>query len=344
MPRNKNALIRYQVLDRCLQNHQKRFYIQDLIDACNLALSDINGQSDTKGAEKVQRRQIFDDLNFMEDEVGFGVTIERIKDGRRTYYRYAKGSKTIKDHPLKQDEIEMLHDALMLLKRFEGVPQFEWIENLESCLYSTSKLGENTESIVSFQHNPYLRGMQWFKVLFNMIINKRVIEITYHPFGKESRTLKVSPYHLKQYNNRWFLIAKHNDCIYLSNYAIDRIENVQETGDPFHHLPEGFDFEEYFSDIVGVSITNSPVEEIVLHVTNDVLGYIVTKPLHESQSTRPILQDDGRWEIRLKVQVNYELFSILRSFGHSIEIMSPLNVRNQFKDSIQCMINMYDKK
>ncbi len=39
MPINKNAMIRYQALDRCLQNRQKRFYINDLIDACNRALA-----------------------------------------------------------------------------------------------------------------------------------------------------------------------------------------------------------------------------------------------------------------------------------------------------------------
>lgn len=72
MPINKNAMIRYQALDRCLQNRQKRFYMQDLIDACNEALADVNGSRGTKGAEGVGRRQVYDDLNFMEDPMGFG--------------------------------------------------------------------------------------------------------------------------------------------------------------------------------------------------------------------------------------------------------------------------------
>ena len=36
MPINKNAMIRYHALDRCLQNRQKRFYINDLIDGWGL--------------------------------------------------------------------------------------------------------------------------------------------------------------------------------------------------------------------------------------------------------------------------------------------------------------------
>lgn len=267
--------------------------MKDLIEACNKALSEVNGTGGSKGAEGVQRRQVFNDLNFMEDPLGFGVTIERIKEGRNTYYRYAPGSKTLRDQPIKQQEIDMLHDALILLKRFEGVPQFEWLADVESCLYSTSKLADGGEPIVSFQHNPYLRGMKWYKVLFDMIVGKRVIDIVYHPFEKEVRTIRLHPYYLKQYNNRWFLIGKHDDCAYFSNYAIDRIENVTETTDAYLPLPEGFDFEEYFADVVGVSVTSNPVEEIELHVSEKAIGYIITKPLHESQCARPERLDNG---------------------------------------------------
>ena len=59
------------------------------------------------------------------------------------------------------------------MKRFEGVPQFEWLADVESGLYTTSQLGTDNGSVVSFQHNPYLRGMKWYKVLFDMIVNKR---------------------------------------------------------------------------------------------------------------------------------------------------------------------------
>lgn len=342
MPINKNAIIRYQALDRCLQNHQRRFYLQDLIDACNDALAEINGTQGVKGAEGVQRRQIFDDLNFMEDSLGYGVTIERIKDGRKTYYRYAPGSKTIKDQPIKQEEVDMLHDALTLLKRFDGVPQFDWLSEVESRLYTTSQLGENTDSVVSFQHNPYLKGMKWYKIIFDMIVNKRVIDIEYHPFGKDIRTVRVNPYYLKQYNNRWFLIGKHDDCPYFSNYAIDRIENVTETTAPYLPLPADFSFDEYFSDVVGVSVTSEPVEDIVLHVTEKAIGYVVTKPLHESQCTKPEKLDNGKWKVTLNAQVNYELLSLIRSFGDGIEVVKPTSLRMKMKDMVEKMARMYE--
>jgi hypothetical protein len=39
---NKNALIRYQVLDRCFRNPGRMYFWQDLLEECNQALADIN--------------------------------------------------------------------------------------------------------------------------------------------------------------------------------------------------------------------------------------------------------------------------------------------------------------
>ena len=94
--------------------------------------------------------------------------------------------------------------------------------------------------------------------------------------------------------------------------------------------------------MVGVSITDAPVEEIELHVTEKAFGYIVTKPLHASQCAHPVYLSDGRWSITLKAQVNYELLSLLRSFGDGIEVMHPLTLRERMKDTIRKMAHLYE--
>ena len=341
MPTNKNAQLRYQVLDRCLSNWSRRYYIEDLVEACNEALYQYNGE--TKDGGGVKKRQVQEDLKFIESEEGYGMLIDAIQDGHRKYYRYHKKGASIKEQPITQEDLALIHNALILLKRFEGVLQFEWLDDLEKRLYTTSKLGETLDSVVSFQHNPYLKGMDaYYKPIFDSIVNKRVIEIVYHPFGKYARTIIVIPYYLKQYNNRWFLIGKHKDSKYLSNFAIDRIESYKETSKPYEPLSEDVDFKEYFSDIVGVSLSNAPVEEIVLKVSNKAYGYIVTKPLHESQSAVSIPIGEDYWQVILKVQNNYELRSLLRSFGEQIEVMAPASLREMMKDSADAVSKMYN--
>ena len=43
MPANTNALLRYKTIDNCLRNRQRRWTLQDLVDACSDALYDFEG-------------------------------------------------------------------------------------------------------------------------------------------------------------------------------------------------------------------------------------------------------------------------------------------------------------
>lgn len=341
MPTNKNAAIRYRVLDRCLSNWGRRFYIEDLVDTCNEALYQYNG--DIKKEDGIKKRQVQEDLKFLKSEEGYRMDIDAIRDGHRVYYRYHHRGDSIKNQPINQEELDLIHDALLLMKRFKGVPHFDWMDEVERRLYTTSQLGENSKSVITFQSNPYLKGMEtYFRVLFDAIVNKRVIEIVYHPFGRDPRTITIHPYHLKQYNNRWFLIGKQIDYDkQLANIAIDRIEGLKETSKSYEPLDDDFNFEEYFGDVVGVSVNDTPVENVVLYVNDSVIGYIITKPLHESQCFIPKKMEDGRWKITLKVKDNYEIKSLLRSFGEQIEVMSPVSLRQEMKESADRMSKMY---
>ena len=81
MATNKNAMARYRALDKCFSSRTRKYYMNDLIEACRMALERQNGDSGSKGAEGVQRRQIFDDMNDM--ELMYGVIIDRIQDGHK---------------------------------------------------------------------------------------------------------------------------------------------------------------------------------------------------------------------------------------------------------------------
>ena len=87
MPTNKNAAIRYQALDRCLSNWTRRFYIEDLVETCNEALYQYNG--DTRKEYGIKKRQVQEDLKFLESEEGYRMDIGAIRDGHRVYYRYS---------------------------------------------------------------------------------------------------------------------------------------------------------------------------------------------------------------------------------------------------------------
>lgn len=54
MPVNKNALIRYKTIDRCLRNKYRRWTLDDLVEACSDALYEMEGITMGVSARTVQ--------------------------------------------------------------------------------------------------------------------------------------------------------------------------------------------------------------------------------------------------------------------------------------------------
>ena len=113
MPANKNALIRYKTIDRCLRNRYRRWTIEDLVDACSDALYDMEGIR--KG---VSLRTVQGDIQMMRsDKLGYNAPIE-VYDQR--YYRYADPQYSITDMPLSEDDFQLLKRAVDLLGKNES--------------------------------------------------------------------------------------------------------------------------------------------------------------------------------------------------------------------------------
>ena len=151
MGTNQHAVIRYQALDRCFSNWGKKYFIEDLIEACNNAIYEYSGNTDG-----IKRRQLFEDIKFMESEAGYSIPLDKINDGKRKYYRYRDKNFSINKKPLSQTEAEHLKETILMLNRFKGLPQFEWMEEVLTRLEDTFKLKSNVDSVVAFEHNPYL--------------------------------------------------------------------------------------------------------------------------------------------------------------------------------------------
>ena len=113
MPANKNALIRYKTIDRCLRNRYRRWTIEDLVNACSDALYDMAGIR--KG---ISLRTVQGDIQMMRsDKLGYNAPIE-VYDQR--YYRYADPQYSITDMPLSEDDFLLLKRAVDLLGKNEN--------------------------------------------------------------------------------------------------------------------------------------------------------------------------------------------------------------------------------
>ena len=331
MPVDKQVLLRYQVLNKCFRNRYREYTIDDLVDECNKAL---------RKADKpdVSKRTVQNDINILEADYGI-VLNDKLKRGRQRLYRYTDTDYNMPLFRMNDEERNKIEDAIYVLRQFEGEPLYDWVRTIlmqvEGGLFE-----ENTSPVVSFQSNIDLKGLEHFSKLLQAILTRRVLKLSYTPYGKDTITAIVYPYHLKQYNDRWYLIAQAKGYDTYAHYALDRIDSFEEIALPYKEAD--VNFSEYFDDVIGVTVPDVDAEDIVIKVTGKRFNYIRTKPLHLSQ--RIVEEAEDYAIISINVKVNKELESLILSFGEDIEVMAPASFRDRIAEKIQATNKKYTEK
>ena len=329
MPVDKQVMLRYQVLNKCFRNRYREYTIDDLVDECNKALRKIDKPD-------VSKRTIQNDINILEADYGIELD-EKLKQGKKRLYRYVDTNYSIPLFRINDEERQKLQDAIRVLEYFEGDPMYDWARTLLMQIEGGLFTDESTP-VVSFQSNPDLKGIDLFGKLLQAILKKRVLKIEYAPFGKDSYSERIYPYHLKQFNDRWYLIAQAVGYDTYAHYALDRIESFEELS--LKYKEAEIDFEDYFDDVIGVTVPErlEPVD-VVLRVSNNRYNYIKTKPLHLSQ--RVVSEERNHTTISINVKINNELIALLLSFGPDVEVISPTVLKEEMKKKISAMCYNY---
>ncbi len=334
MPTNKNAQLRYQILDRCFSDFHHKYFIEDLIDKVNEVLRDLYGT-------EVSKRQIREDIKYLRDRVTYNAPIEAYPyDGRKSYYRYSDPAFTIFNNELSAEEIKSLRSTIDILSRFRGVPSNAWLEDVISNLEFRFGVKPNPENVLSFEHNELLKGTEFLGELIDSALNHHPLNILYRTFAGNERTTIIHPYHIKQFNNRWFLIGLQEGSRgnYITNKALDRIVKFSRANVPFIPNKE-IDFTEYFKDVLGVTLPEDhpEPEEVLLKFDAARFPYVVNKPIHHSQA----VVDEAEGIIKLTIRPNKELEARIFSYGPQVEVLAPEWLREQITGKYSEIVKKY---
>jgi len=327
MPANRNALIRYKTIDKCLTNRSRKWTLDDLIDEVSDTLYEYEGID--KG---VSKRTVQLDIQMMRsNKLGYNAPI--VVRGRK-FYTYDDENYSINNIPINDNDLFLLKDIVSTLEQYSSFTHFKEfggiIKKLEDQLAVKSN---NLKPIIDFEKNDNLHGLEHVDMLYQAIANFQVVTLNYKSFkAREANQFIFHPQLLKEFNNRWFVVGVKKRGGDLLTFALDRVISIdleQETKYVYMELSA----KEYYANVIGVTVhKNQRVEKITFWADKANSPYIKTKPMHESQK---VLSEENNGTIfQLELQINFELERLLLGFGPSLSVQKPRRLRSRLANLI----------
>ena len=336
MPVNKLALIRYKAIDDCLCNRRRKWTLDDLIEKVGKVLYDMEGIS-----SGVSRRTIQADIQLMRsDKLGYNAPII-IQE--KKYYAYEDAAYSITNAPINNADVEKMKEVVGILKHMNGFSYFDdisdMIARLDNSLYKSAGVGSNC---IQLENNQLLRGLEHITPLYQAIRARIPLLIEYQSFrAAKPQQAIYFPYLLKEYRNRWFLIAKLKKSAALTTLALDRIISFQELTKETFQEHTITDFDQYFKNVIGVTKSeNDRPQRVVLQIDASNAPYVLTKPIHPSQEI--LKQDEKGIIIAIEVVVNFELEREILGFGECMKVLSPRLLASRIKRRVEKSLQQYD--
>lgn len=200
------------------------------------------------------------------------------------------------------------------------------------------------------RYAPYLklsgkpdRGLQSLPQYLEAMEKRKCLQIQYAPFDGQRFERTVAPYQIREYDGRWYLIARDTNpgSDYIKCFALDRIEAFSVLEKPFE-MPDLPALDALFVPCMGITKSDEAVIEVVLAFTQEEAPYIKTLPLHPSQE---ILEETKkRLVVKLCVYDTWELRAKIRSYGSHVEVLSPAALREAVAGELQKTAKGYKKR
>jgi predicted DNA-binding transcriptional regulator YafY len=193
------------------------------------------------------------------------------------------------------------------------------------------------QKYVVFDHSGMGKGFEYLPPLLSALKCHQMVRFEHRAFqNEESRTFTAAPQLLKQYQGRWYLIAMVEWALNPMAFGLDRISMLEVLPD---QAPERTIELSLFEKIVGITLSEGPVEDVRIRATTLQAQYLEALPLHNSQ--RVVRKTNGFVEYSLSVAVNFELIQELLRLGDTVQVLSPDTLVQEIRGILQKSLNSY---
>lgn len=270
----------------------------------------------------------FDYLQMQDDnlQIGFSKrTLQRdIKEIRNVFGIDIEYSKSQKGYFISQNENENMNFQRMM-EAFEMFNSLNLAQDLTPFIHLEKRRPQGTENLYGLLH---------------AIKNRLQIKFTYQKFWEEELSQRlVEPYALKEFKNRWYIMAKDSKDNNIKSFALDRLTNLEITNLNYQY-PDNYSIEQSYRYCFGIiSPNDEEPQDIILSFDPFQGKYIKTLPLHDTQQV--LVDNDEEMKIKLKLCLTHDLVMELLSFGDNLKVIEPKSLADQIKQAHEKAYRQY---
>lgn len=270
----------------------------------------------------------FDYLQMQDDnlQIGFSKrTLQRdIKEIRNIFGIDIEYSKSQKGYFISQNENENMNFQRMM-EAFDMFNSLNLAQDLTPFIHLEKRRPQGTENLYGLLH---------------AIKNRLQIKFSYQKFWEEELSQRLAePYALKEFKNRWYIMAKDSNDDHIKSFAFDRLTNLEITNINYQY-PDNFSIEQSYRYCFGIiSPNDEEPQDIILSFDPFQGKYIKTLPLHDTQEL--LVDNDKEVKIKLKLFLTHDLVMELLSFGDNMKVIEPKSLADQIKQTHEKAYRQY---
>ena len=338
----KLALLRLKIIDDCLNNAFRKYTKYDLIRAIEDKLNEVGLTNADKDPIEISESTLNKDINLLRNAYNAPIAINPYPNDRYYYYTSNFNLNGISANSDEKRTFEVGLSFLSLLKNTDYAARYQSV--LEKLISSSNDYNTDRE-IVQIESPLGNLGMEWFDKIYDAIIEYNTLKINYTRYDSNNvqKQFVVSPYMLKEYHNRWYMVAKlHDDkSDFIYCYGLDRIKNITASKEKFKfHNHEPFNASAFFEHSMGITRDNEVAPlDLILKFNKINIPYVLSEPWHHSQKI--IKQTPESLTISIKVYPSHELNMKVLSYGAGVEVIKPLQYKKHILSVIEDMNKIY---
>jgi predicted DNA-binding transcriptional regulator YafY len=270
----------------------------------------------------------FNYLQMQDDTLNIGFskrTLQRdIKEIRNVFGIDIEYSKSQKGYFISQNENENMNFQRMM-EAFDIFNSLNLAQDLTPFIHLEKRRPQGTENLYGLLH---------------AIKNRLQIKFTYQKFWEEELSQRlVEPYALKEFKNRWYIMAKDSKDNNIKSFALDRLTNLEITNQTYQY-PDNYSIEQSYRYCFGIiSPNDEEPQDIILSFDPFQGKYIKTLPLHDTQQV--LVDNDVEMKIKLKLYLTHDLVMELLSFGDNMKVIEPKSLADQIKQAHEKAYRQY---